>query len=252
MGGAGARASVVVVSPASAARGSRDSCVRKDVMRLDTVAIVPAGGAARRLGPIAAGGKAAVDCGGRTLLDRVCTALASEVSRVIVVAAPHTRLPPVAIAVEVIHDSVAGAGPLAAVRDGLVHACAAAPRPRLAVLCACDLPLLNAGVVARLIDVAAAPGVRWVLPVVDGHPQPLLSVIAVDLLPEIKVSCAAGGRSLRDLAASIARAAPGAVLTVGADELRGADPALDSFRDVDTPEDRAAVERLGEPRPRAG
>lgn len=219
-------------------------------MRLDTVAIVPAGGAARRLGPRAAAGKAALAAGGLTFLDRVCTTLAAEVGRVIVVAGPTTVVPAVRVRVEVIRDSRPGAGPLAAVRDGLVHALAAALPPRLAVLCACDVPLIGSAVIRLLLDRADGPGVRWVLPTVGGHPQPLVSVIAVDLLPEIEDHLARGSASLRDLAATIVRSGPRAVCRVDTDDLRRADAALDSFRDVDTPADLAAVARRGTEPPR--
>jgi len=212
-------------------------------MRLDTVAIVPAGGAARRLGRRAGAGKAALAAGGLTFLDRVCTTLAAEVGRVIVVAGPTTVVPAVRVPVDVIRDSRQGAGPLAAVRDGLAHAAASAPPPRLAVLCSCDVPLLVPAVVGVLLERADGPDVRWVLPSVDGHPQPLVSVIAVDLLPEIENHLAHGNASLRDLAAAIERRWPGAVCRVNADDLRGVDPALDSFCDVDTPADLEAVAR---------
>lgn len=218
-------------------------------MQVDAVAIVPAGGAARRLGPRAASGKAALVAGGLTFLDRVCATLASEVARVIVVAAPGTALPPIVTPVEVIRDSRPGAGPLAAVRDGLVHALAADPPPRLAVLCSCDVPLVVSGVIRLLLERAGGPGVRWALPMVGGHPQPLVSVIAVDLVPVIDDHFARGGGSLRDLADLIARSGPDAVHRVGADELRAVDPALDSFRDVDTAADLADVVRRGSHRP---
>lgn len=220
-------------------------------MRCDAVAIVPAGGAARRLGPRAAAGKAALVTGGLTFLDRVCTTLAAEVGRVIVVAGPGTAVPPVRVPVEVVHDSRPGSGPLAAVRDGLVHALAAAAPPRLAVLCSCDVPLIAPAVVRLLFDRAGGEGVRWVVPLVDDHPQPLVSVITIDLLPAIEAHLAAGNASLRDFAAALDRGSPGAVRHVGGTELRAVDPALDSFRDVDTPADLAEVARRGSPPPRA-
>ena len=220
-------------------------------MQVDAVAIVPAGGAARRLGPRGVAGKAALVVGGLTFLDRVCATLAAEVARVIVVAAPDTALPPIGTPVEVIRDSRPGAGPLAAVRDGLVHARAADPPPRLAMLCSCDVPLLVPDVVRLLLDRAGGPGVRWALPTVGGHPQPLVSAIAVDALAEIDASLAGGGGSLRDLADVVARHDHDAVCRVGEDELRAVDPALDSFRDVDTAEDLADLVRRGS-RPRRG
>lgn len=212
-------------------------------MRLDAVAIVPAGGSARRLGGLAAAGKAALGAAGRTFLDRVSTVLAAEVPRVIIVAPPTCRLPAVGPAVEIVRDAVPGAGPLAAVRDGLGHALATGPLPRVAVLCACDVPLVTSGVVRLLLDRAARPGVRWVLPVVGGHPQPLLSALAVDALPEIDRLLTAGRTSLRSLAAVLAAAGPGAVIHPAADELRAVDPALVSFFDVDTPDDLADLAR---------
>lgn len=214
-------------------------------MRIDAVALVPAGGSARRLGPRGSAGKAALVVDGVTFLDRVCAALAAEVPRVVVVAAPGTALPPVRPPVEVIHDSRPGAGPLAAVCDGLVHALAASPPPRRAVLCSCDVPLLVPGVVRLLLERVETPGVRWALPTVGGHPQPLVSAIAVDLLAEISDHLAGGRGGLRDLAARIANERPDAVRRVGEDELRAVDPALDSFRDVDTAEDLAEVVRRG-------
>lgn len=210
-------------------------------MHDDAVAIVPAGGSARRLGTLAASGKAALVAGGETFLDRVCTVLAAEVSRVIVVAAPTGSLPTVAVPVDVIHDRHPGAGPLAAVRDGLAHAARSTPPPRLAVLCACDLPLVAPSVVRLLLDRAAASGVRWVLPVVGDHAQPLLSVLAIDVLPTLERLLAAGSRSLRDLATELGRADPDGLRHVGPGELSkaGVDPA--SFVDVDTPADLALV-----------
>lgn len=230
---------------ARAAAGRRGTVERGEVeVRRDAVAIVPAGGAASRLGPLAPRGKAAVVVGGRTLLARVCTILAAEVPRVIVVTAPTAVVPDVeartGTAVEVVSDSTPGAGPLAAIRDGLVRAVTAASPPAIAILCACDAPLVSAGVIRLLLD-RAGPGVRWVLPVVGGHPQPLVSVLAVDALPAIERLLAAGAASLRDLAADLAASGPRAIVRVSVDELRRVDPALESFLDVDTPADLARV-----------
>ena len=221
-------------------------------VRLDAVAIVPAGGAARRLGPLGAGGKAALLADGRTFLDRVSGVLAAEVSRVIVVAAPGDAVPVVPAAVEVIRDTHPGAGPLAAVCDGLVHAAAAPRPPRLAVLCSCDAPLVTPGVVRLLLERASRPGVRWALPVVDGHPQPLLSAVTVDLVDDLLAELASGRSSLRGVAADLDSRAPGCVQRLGVDEVRAVDPGLVSFLDVDTPDDLARVRgRVGE-LPRGG
>lgn len=219
-------------------------------MRSDAVAIVPVGGAARRLGPLAPRGKAMLVAGGRTFLDRVCAVLADEVARVIVVAAPGGDVPATTVAVEVIRDSRPGSGPLAAVRDGLAHASRGFPPPRWAVLCSGDVPLVARGVIRLVLERASRPGVRWALPEVGGHPQPLLSVLAVDLLPDIEAHLAAGGGSLRRLADALAAGGALAVCRVPEDELRGVDPDLHSFLDVDTPADLDHVVRRAADQPR--
>lgn len=210
-------------------------------MRSDTVAIVPAGGMGRRLGALATAGKPALVAGDRTFFDRVCTTLAAEVPRVIVVAAPGSVLPAASPAVEIVRDSSPGAGPLAALRDGLAHACAAAAPPRFAVLCSCDVPLVVPGLIRLLLDLAAAGDARWVLPVVGGREQPLVSALAVDALPVIKGLLAADRSSFRDLAAALDATGPTAIRRLDERDLRAVDPALDSFLDVDTPEDLARV-----------
>lgn len=220
-------------------------------MRFDVVAIVPAGGEARRLEGLGRAGKATLAPGGRSFLDRVCTVLAAECARVIVVAPADRDLPPVAPAAEIVRDSVPRAGPLAAVRDGLAHALATGPVPRLAVVCACDMPLVKPGVVRLLVE-RAGPGVRWVVPVVRGHPQPLLSALAADLLPRIEAQLARGRAGLRALIDDIDRAEPGAVLRLDPAAWQSVDPGLESFLDVDTAADLADVSRRMDSAPRGG
>lgn len=217
-------------------------------MQADAVGIVVAGGRATRLGGRAGpGGKAALEVAGRPLLDAVVRALAAEVPRVIVVAAAGQPLPPVPTAVEVVRDATPDGGPLAALRDGLHRALAAAERPRRAVVLSCDVPLVRRGVVRRLLEIAAAPGVRWVVPVVAGHPQVLVSALDTALLGRIEAHLAAGSSSLRDVAAALERDEPGAVRHVDAAAWGDVDPGLESFRDVDTPADLDRLRAAGFP-----
>ena len=208
----------------------------------DVIAIVPAGGRSRRLAAAApAGGKAALDLGGRSLLELVCRALEGEVERVIVVAAAGQPLPPLAAGVEVIRDERPEAGPLVAVHAGLVHARAAHPAARIAVLASCDVPLVRPAVVRLLIDEVRRPGVCWAVPLVGGHPQVLVSAVATSLRERLGQAIAAGERSPRAMLAACAAADPQAVRQVTEADLRAVDPGLDSFADIDTPAD---LERL--------
>lgn len=214
----------------------------------DVVGIILAGGQSTRLAPLAvgAGGKAAVELGGVPLLTRACDAVGQVVPRVIVVAAAGQPLPPLAAGIEVIRDSSTAAGPLAALRDGLEHAARAARPPRWAFVGACDIPLLAAGVVRLLVEVARSSAARFVVPVIDGHPQVLTAVVACDLAMEIDVVLAGGGGPRR-LLEELAARQPDAVRLVTARELAGVDAGLESFVDVDTPEDLARVEARGFP-----
>ena len=223
--------------------------------RGDAMAIVLAGGSGRRLGSAAAGDKApvdrspvdkaAVELAGRTLLDRVVTAVAGEVDGVIVVTAPGRPPPACRVPVEIVPDSRPGAGPLAGLADGLRHARQRQPACRRAIVVSCDLPLLRPALLGMLLDRVAEPGRRWVVPVVGGHPQPLVSALAIDCLAEVEARLATGAHDLRGLLADLRHTGPAAVLELGEDDLRRLDPGLDSFRDVDTPADlRAAVSRL--------
>lgn len=208
----------------------------------DLIAIVPAGGRSRRLAAAApAGGKPALEVGGVSLLDRVCRTLATEVVRVIVVAADKQPLPPLAAGVEVIRDTRPDAGPLAAIHDGLVRAHAVHPAARIAVIASCDVPSLQPGVVRLLVERARRPGVCWAVPLVGGHSQVLVSAMATSLRERLAEALAAGVTSPRAVLAAVAASDPGAVLEVSEAELVTVDPALASFADVDTPADLARL-----------
>lgn len=209
----------------------------------DLIAIVLAGGASRRLGRLAgAGGKAMLDVGGESLLGRVVRTLAGEVPRVIVVAAGGQPLPPLEGPVEIVRDREPLQGPLAAIRDGLEHAVTGDRPPRLALVASCDLPWLSAAVVRLVVGRARASGAAWVVPVVAGHPQVLVSVLAADLHAAATAAVAAGVTSPRRFLDSVAAADPRGVCRLAEAELVAVEPGLWSFADVDTPEDLARVQ----------
>jgi len=211
------------------------------------VGILLAGGGSTRLASVAeatGGGKALLPFRGQTFLEHVAAAVAAEVSRTIVVAAPEQPLPRLGQTL-VVRDSTPGAGPLAGIRDGLRAALAADrggfPSPELAVVASCDLPLLRREVVRLLLDMAGASDAVWTVPIVHGHRQVLVSVMRVELLPRIEVWLATGRRDLRGLCHEIARDDPRSVREVTEEACKAVDPALVSFADIDTPAD---LERL--------
>ncbi len=204
-------------------------------MAEDVIAIVPAGGRSRRLGYLVGpGGKAALDLGGESMLARVCRTVGREANRVIVVAAQGQPLPPLGESVEVIRDREPFAGPVSAIEQGLERADG---DPRIAVLVAGDLPALEPAILRLVLAAAREPGIRWAVPVVAGHPQVLASAISTDLKAAFAAARAAGQASVRGVLAELAGTEPAAVRWITEPELIAVDPTLESFADVDTPED---------------
>jgi molybdenum cofactor guanylyltransferase len=184
----------------------------------------PAVGAARGTPPVQ---KEWLEVGGRTLLARVVDAVARATSRTIVVAAPGRPLPPLARAVEIVHDSDPGAGPLAALLDGL-HAIGPTAEEPFVFVASCDLPLLDSAVVQLLLD---------------GHPQVLTAVVRRSLIGPITAWLAAGRRDPRGLLSTLRCSDGCRICTLDAAEIAVVDPRLASFRDIDTPAAYAEIVR---------
>lgn len=216
------------------------------------IGIVLAGGASSRMQAVApASGERRVEpavrkewleIGGRTFLARVVGAVAVVTSRTIVVTAPGRPLPPLAHAVEVVHDTTPNAGPLAAIVDGL-RAIGPTPAEPIVFVSSCDLPLLDAEVVRLLVERAAASGADWTVPVVDEHPQVLASVVRRTLIGPITAWLESGRRDPRGLLATLKQHAAIRLCTVSASEITAVDPRLDSFRDIDTPAEHVEMIR---------
>jgi len=163
---------------------------------------------------------------------------------VLVVAAAGQPLPPLPEGVEVVRDSTPDGGPLAGLRDGLDAA--RSHEARLAFVVSCDAPFVRAAVVDRLLAIAKSEAARIVVPVVDGVPEVLVAVIAADLLDSIR-SHAAMGHGPRAVVADLAARDPAAVRLVSPEALVELDPELESFLDIDTPEDLVRLETRGIP-----
>jgi molybdopterin-guanine dinucleotide biosynthesis protein A len=179
--------------------------------------IVLAGGHGRRMG---GANKAALDIGGRRLLDVALNALC-DAERVIVVGQPL----PMAAPVQWAREEPAGGGPVAALATGL----ALVDSP-IVVALACDLPFVDRGHVDQLTArCAAAPPVTGAVAVdADGRDQPLLAAYDTASL-RAALPTPAEGASMRTALASLERIGPVARI-----RLAGGRPAT---WDCDTPED---------------
>ncbi|MFY9260767.1 MAG: molybdenum cofactor guanylyltransferase [Gallionella sp.] len=183
-------------------------------------ALILAGGESRRMGQ----DKANLLLGEYTLLQRVTSSLRPLfVDMLVSVRHPRTDcdLPQIC-------DDTDHAGPLAGLLAGMTQT----PTPWLFVV-ACDMPFISPSLVQAL---SAYRHEAWdaVVPVVDGHPQPLAAFYATRLVNKVRENLNGSGKhSLRALLTQCA------VCYVQESELRAADPVRHSFFDLDTPQDVA-------------
>ena len=183
--------------------------------------VILAGGKSTRFGA----DKASARLGGRPLLQWAVTALGEACDEIIVVAAPGQALPAVDSTVPLLTvvDRVPGAGPL----GGLVTGLAAAANDACFAT-SCDAPLLRPALVRLLATMAG--GIDVVCPYVAGRLQPLASVYATySCLPILDHEVGSGNLKMTGGFGHLR------VRRVAEDELRAADPALDSFINVNEP-----------------
>src|ERR1700720_1988420 len=170
--------------------------------------------------------KAALDFGGIPLPTRIVIELKWWFDEIVIVAAPESAgQPRIEISgLKIVHDENAFAGPLDALRRGLN-----ALDHNIAFACSCDLPMLNSDVAADLV--AMLDDFDAVIPEVGGKLQPLHAVYRKRCANAIE-SLAAGGEKRLTASASAINAK-----RVGEQEIRRLDPELNSFFNVNTPED---------------
>ena len=187
----------------------------------DCTAIILAGGDSQRMGS----DKANLLLGGQTLLQRVIATMRQVFPHVIV----SVRQLRSGLDLPQVCDEQSGGGPLAGLAAGLGHI--ATP---WAFVVACDMPFVEPAMVKLLAGYRSQ--CQAVVPVVQGHPQPLAAFYAGSCLGTLRAHLAGGGKnSLRAVLEQLQ------VSYVDESELLKADPALRSFFDLDTPQDVATA-----------
>jgi molybdopterin-guanine dinucleotide biosynthesis protein A len=188
-------------------------------MRADILGAVLAGGSGSRLG----GDKAAVELGGRPLIDYPLAAVAVAGLEAAVVTKPG----------EVPRDGVRVLEEPAEPRHPLCGIVTALRLGQPIVAIACDLPFVAPG----LIELLAGPPEPLVVPTLDGRPQPLLARYEPSLLPNLEVALEREEPLTRTVEALAPR-------LLGEDELsRFGDPRRLLFN-VNTPGDLREAEAL--------
>jgi molybdopterin-guanine dinucleotide biosynthesis protein A len=191
-------------------------------MIADCTALILAGGESRRMGQ----DKAGLVLFEQTLLQRISDIVQPLFTDVIV----STRQTRDGCDLQQVIDDPAHAGPLAGLAAGLEQA-----KTPWVFAVACDMPFISAQLVEHLATFRE--GVDAVVPVVEGHPQPMAAFYATRSLGDLREILAGSGRhSLRELLDRLQ------VRYVDESEMRAAD--LRSFFDLDTPEDVALAANL--------
>ena len=184
-------------------------------MITDCTALILAGGESSRMGQ----DKAGLLLGRQTLLQRVANIVQPLFSDIIV----SVRQPREDCEFMQVCDDPSHAGPLAGLASGLAQA-----KTPWVFAVACDMPFITPELIECLAGFRA--DVDAVVPVVQGHPQPMAAFYAAHSLGMLRDCLNDGGnKSLRALLEKLK------VRYVNEAELHAAD--LRSFFDLDTPQD---------------
>jgi molybdopterin-guanine dinucleotide biosynthesis protein A len=168
------------------------------------------------------------------MLPRMVRLLGEVVNPVVVVAAPGQDLPALPDSVPIIRDAIEGRGPLQGLAAGLQ---ALIGQAGAAFVTSCDSPFLRPAFAKRVLDLMGDDSIA--VPFVGGRHHPLAAAYRVDLLPEVHKLLAEDRLRTSLLLESVS------TRLIEARELEDVDPALESLRNLNTPEEyQAALRRL--------
>jgi len=177
---------------------------------MSVTGIVLCGGRSMRMGR----DKGAMPFGNETMRERVARIVGQVTSDVIIVGRRDQQG-------TTIHDPVEHQGPLAGIAAGL-----AASTTDLNVIVACDMPLVRAAVLQRLIDAIGDADIAVV--VVDGHASALCGVYRSRIAPAAQALLDSGERRVMALLERVT------TKRLDAATFADIDPNLESFVSVDT------------------
>lgn len=199
---------------------------------MPVAAVALAGGESRRMGV----DKLSLRFGEESMLGRICRLLAPVGNHTIVVLARDQPEPPLPDEISFARDALSFAGPLAGLVAGLGRARELGCEYCFA--CGCDNPLLEPALARMLLD--RVVGFEVCAPVVAGAPQPLFAVYETRLVGQLETCPELAGKG------PIALVDRFRSQLVAEDELRAYDPRLNSFLNVNTPEEyRRALSLAG-------
>lgn len=178
--------------------------------------IILAGGENRRMGT----DKAFLELSGKPMIERVMDVLRTVCRRLIIVTNSPERYAAYEETV-IMRDVLGLRGPLTGIYSGLTRS-----EEEYNFITACDMPFLNAGLIAYLEE--QATGYDVTLPEVEGRAEPLHAVYHRRLLPAVEAKLREERREIR----GILDAAK--VRYITADEVARFDPDHRSFKNINT------------------
>jgi molybdopterin-guanine dinucleotide biosynthesis protein A len=192
-----------------------------------TLAIL-AGGKSQRMGQ----DKAIVPFQGETLLHRVLDRLAGLAAEVIVIAPGSQEY--LSLGIRIAPDQLPGRGPL----GGLYTALFSASQPAVAVV-ACDMPFVNADLLAYQRDILFSMNMDVVVPSSEGGLEPLHAIYRRETcLPVVREALDAGEQRLISWFLHVK------VRILTSEETNPFDPRGLLFMNVNTPEELVQAEKL--------
>jgi molybdenum cofactor guanylyltransferase len=187
--------------------------------------VILCGGRSSRMGRP----KAWLPFGEELMLQRVVRLVREVVEPVVVVAAPGQALPELPVEVLRGEDREEGRGPLEGLLAGLEKLVECEPEIEAAYVTSCDVPLLVPDLIRFLMNRRAAYEV--VVPVESEFAHPLAALYRVSVRATVRELLAAGELRPRALFRRVA------TRRVPVEELREVDPGLQSFLNLNHPED---------------
>ena len=192
--------------------------------REDITAVVLAGGRARRMG---GEDKGLIEVAGKPMVTHTIDVLRPQAAEIIVNANRNADTYRAVTGCRVITDIVGGfAGPLAGMASALE-----ASATRLLLTAPCDSPLVTVDLGPRLHAALARDGAEIAVAHDGGRMQPVFALLTRDLLPDLLAFLGTGERKIDTWYAT--RHA----VTADFSDI------LDTFLNVNTPEERARLER---------
>ena len=191
------------------------------------------GGASTRMGSP----KALLDWRGQPLAAHVADVLlAGAGAPVVAVAAPDQDVPALPAGVELARDRVGGEGPLRGVEAGLE---AIGDRADAVFVASVDAPLLHPAFVRALLDALGDDDV--LVPVAHGFRHPLTAVWRTTTLPAVQAALAEGIAGPGGMLDRVRLRQLDEAALLALPDVAAADPALDSLRNANTPDEFAAL-----------